>query len=207
MNLNSFFDKIYCINLARRYDRWEECIKKFKKHRIILERFEGMDGKNIIFDYNKMISPGEYGCLMSHLNIINDAVINGHDKILIFEDDVELHDDFSRIAEEFLQQVPDNWDMIYFGANTTRNQNMKISERVNMASSLLTTHAYAIKSTIFHYLIDKICNGHGPIDKIYSDNHIYMNTYICDPIIAWQKDGWSDVNNKFVDYNFLRENV
>jgi len=207
MSINNYFDKIYCINLARRYDRWEDCIQNFKKHRIIADRFEGMDGKSIVMNYDKPLSPGEYGCLISHLNIINDAVINNYDKILIFEDDIELHNDFSKIAEDFMKEVPDNWDMLYFGANTARNQNIKVSNRVNMASSLLTTHAYAIKSTVFHYLIDKILNGYGQIDKIYSDNHIYMNTYMCNPIIAWQKDGWSDVNNTFVDYNFLRENV
>ena len=30
----NFFDKIYCINLEERTDRWEECLSEFKKYGI-----------------------------------------------------------------------------------------------------------------------------------------------------------------------------
>jgi len=205
-SLNSYFDKIYCINLKKRMDRWEETVKIFREHRLIVDRFEAIDGDNIIFDNNKMISPGEYGCLMSHLNIIHNACINGYDKILIFEDDIELHENFNEISIKFMEEVPSNWDMIYFGANTINNKSVAITEHVSSASRLLGGHAYGVNSRIFHYLMEKICNEPFPVDKIYSDQHIYMNTFLCNPIVVWQRQGWSDINNKFVDYNFLREN-
>ena len=32
--INSFFDKIYCINLESRVDRWESCLKQFSVKKI-----------------------------------------------------------------------------------------------------------------------------------------------------------------------------
>ena len=45
--LNLYFDKIYCINLDRRDDRWEECIVEFNKHNLIVERYKAFDGKDL----------------------------------------------------------------------------------------------------------------------------------------------------------------
>ena len=31
MSLTNYFDKVYCINLDDRKDRWEECVDEFNK--------------------------------------------------------------------------------------------------------------------------------------------------------------------------------
>ena len=36
--LNEFFDKIFCINLDSRPDRWEECEKMFSHYNLEVER-------------------------------------------------------------------------------------------------------------------------------------------------------------------------
>jgi len=134
-----------------------------------------------------------------------DARANNYDKVLIFEDDVELHSEFSKIASEFLEEVPENWDMIYFGANTARNVSVKVSSRVNLANSLLGGHAYAVNRKAYDRLIFALENEPFQVDETYSKIHTFMNTYLCDPIIAWQREGWSDINNQHVNYHFLKE--
>lgn len=205
IKVNDYFDYIYCMNLDKRPDRWEEAIQQFKMNKIVAHRFRAFNGKNI-YRGQKPIRSGEFGCLFTHLSILLDARSNNYEKVLIFEDDVELHKDFEKIASEFLQEIPDNWDMIYFGANTAKNNGTKISSRVNIASSLLGGHAYAVKNTVYDRLIHALENEPYQVDETYSRMHTFMNTYLCDPIIAWQRDGWSDINNLFVSYDFLKEN-
>ncbi|MFZ9376809.1 MAG: glycosyltransferase family 25 protein, partial [Candidatus Fonsibacter ubiquis] len=43
--LNDYFEKIYCINLDKRPDRWESAKKEFLKHNINVERYSAVDGK------------------------------------------------------------------------------------------------------------------------------------------------------------------
>jgi hypothetical protein len=204
IKINDYFDYVYCMNLDSRIDRWREVIQQFKNNKIIVNRFRAFDGKTI-YRGQKPIRPGEFGCLFTHLSILLDAKANNYDKVLIFEDDVELHPEFNNLASEFLQEVPDNWDMLYLGANTVRNKSVNVSARVNLANSLLGGHAYAVRNTVYDKLIYLLENEPYPVDETYSRNHVLMNTYLCNPIIAWQREGWSDINKQHVNYQFLKE--
>jgi GR25 family glycosyltransferase involved in LPS biosynthesis len=192
------------MNLDSRPDRWHQAVEQFKNSKIIVNRFRAFNGK-AIYRGQKPIRSGEFGCLFTHLSILLDARANNYDKILIFEDDVELHSEFNKIASEFLEEVPENWDMIYFGANTARNVSVRVSSRVNLANSLLGGHAYAVNRRAYDRLIHLLESEPYPVDETYSRNHVLMNTYLCNPIIAWQKEGWSDINNQHVNYQFLKE--
>ena len=48
MVLTDYFDKVYCINLDRRLDRWIKVSEIFKKNRFTnIERFPAIDGKDL----------------------------------------------------------------------------------------------------------------------------------------------------------------
>lgn len=55
--------------------------------------------------YNREISPGEYGCTMSHLSIYEKLIESDFDWVIIFEDDVKtkfnFHSELSNLAKEF----------------------------------------------------------------------------------------------------------
>ena len=55
--MKKYFDKIYCINLDSRPDRWKECLEEFKKIGIddIVERFPAAE-----------LTPGIAGCTKSN---------------------------------------------------------------------------------------------------------------------------------------------
>jgi hypothetical protein len=42
--MNDFVKHIYCINLDRRSDRWEESLKEFDKRSLSVSKFPGIDG-------------------------------------------------------------------------------------------------------------------------------------------------------------------
>ena len=95
--MKDYFDKIYCINLKHRKDRWQESLIEFDRLNIThdVERFEAIESK-----------PGIVGCTASHYKIVQDAKIKGYKNILILEDDVKiLRDDAINIISLAMEQI------------------------------------------------------------------------------------------------------
>ena len=60
MSLLNYFDRVYCINLDERKDRWEECVDEFNKIDALndVERFSAVEHER-----------GIAGCTLSHYEI------------------------------------------------------------------------------------------------------------------------------------------
>ena len=108
--LNNYFEKIYYLNLERRPDRNKECIDELTKYGILAERFNAIDAKEL------NLKPW-MGCLLSNLEIIKTAKERGFKNILILEDDVIFNDNFDDLFNSYINQVPNNWDMLYLSGN------------------------------------------------------------------------------------------
>jgi len=52
-----------------------------------VERFSAVDGLKMPIPANWPESPGAYGCLQSHLSVIQRARAQGRESVLIIEDD------------------------------------------------------------------------------------------------------------------------
>ena len=76
MSLLDNFDKVYCINLDSRKDRWKECVIEFNKIGILdeVERFSAVKHER-----------GIAGCTLSHYEIIKKCKKDGCKNVLIFE--------------------------------------------------------------------------------------------------------------------------
>lgn len=97
------FDRIYCINLDRRPDRWEQVSKEFIKYNIDnVIRFSGVDGANLTNTYNLL--NGELGILETHLRIIDICKKDNIKDVLIMEDDVRFSNDINSI-DEYINNV------------------------------------------------------------------------------------------------------
>ena len=72
------FDKIVCINLKERADKYNSVKKVFEKLSIPVE----------FYFADKHPESGRIGCFESHLHVIKECYNNGGKNILIFEDDV-----------------------------------------------------------------------------------------------------------------------
>jgi GR25 family glycosyltransferase involved in LPS biosynthesis len=197
MKLNKYFSNIKCvvINLKEREDKREYIKKQLKS-------------KNIEYDFyivDKHSNP-KRGCLESHLNIIKQTIEENTLKknktkyLLILEDDCKFIKNINEMKEP-----PNNWDMIYLGGTVHRVIN---KDNIGYAKvQCWTTHAYIINLTN-NELINKILemdNYDGEIDRYYLEKiHPNFNTYICDPMIAIQKEGFSDIENREVSYDFMQ---
>ena len=87
---NSIIDQIYVINMDKDHERLKILDKKMRKLGLEYIRVSGIDSEKIYSKYkNKTkLKPGQLGCLLSHINVLEDAIKNKYKNILVLEDDV-----------------------------------------------------------------------------------------------------------------------
>ena len=154
MKLDDFFSHQVCINLDKRADRWRQMQAKFAEHdlkRVI--RFPAVDGRELAIPTFWDDYPGAYGCLRSHLAAVEQARAAAWPSILIFEDDAVLAPEFNARFAAYSNQLPGDWDMVFFGA-IHQEPPQRISENVMRVTHSLSTYAYALRQTIFDRYID-----------------------------------------------------
>ncbi len=204
--LNKYFSRIFCINLARRTDRMQYFYNVSKFLEFDYERIEGVDGSLIKFENPRILEhfhPGDVGCTLSHLKTVTRAKELNLENYLVFEDDIEPSKDFTEKFSSFMDQVPLDWDMIYFGVNTNNSNPPHVSENVLKLTMGYTTHAIAVKSTMYDALIEKWSVPSKQVDVLLSELHSDFNVYAFTPNLVGQKAGKSDILNKEVNYDFL----
>lgn len=200
ITLNNYFDKIYCINLDEATDRWEDCVKQFKKYNIEVERFSAIKPETGINNIRK----GELGLLRSNIEIIKKAKEANYKNILILEDDFEFIDNFNELFDKMIKLVPENWDFLYFGGNHQGGFQM-INENVAKIFHTYATHTFAIKNTLFDQLLINLQEENKPVDVYYALIMRQCNSYVFRPHISFQKNGYSYINDADTNYDFLRK--
>jgi len=193
VHINNFVDKIYCINLKERTDRKKEVLENTRKYNI----------KNISFFEAIKNKEGWRGCLTSHLNILKDAKKNNYNKILILEDDC----DFINKPDIDVKKLPSNWDMLYLSANVVEvfdNDKYKdILKKTWVRVSCLTTSCMIINNKSINELINLLEKCNEPIDLFLTkEYHPKKNCFVLNKMISKQRTGWSDIEQKQMDYYF-----
>jgi len=153
MDINTYFDKIFYLNLEEDILRKEKLHKQFDKYNISnFERIEGVRYnkipennnlyRNFIKNDEKYII-GQLGCAQSQLKAVKTAYERGYERVLILEDDVVFLKDPAVILEQNLNKIK-NWNLLYFGGLVEphyRNQ-------------VVCAHAWAINRTIMLDIIN-----------------------------------------------------
>lgn len=200
--LNDYFDKIVCINLDIRKDRWRECRRLFNRHNLNVERLPAIYGKMLnIYERPEQGAwyPGYVGCGLSHLFAMKYAKQLNLKNILIFEDDIEFIEDINEVFHEIKGEIPNDWNMIYFGGSH-HCVPQKISKHIYKTINLLTAHAIAINGNYFDTVIESITNIDTPVDVNYQKLQEHCNAYVTRPHLVWQKSDYSTINEMYVDY-------
>lgn len=205
MVVTDYFSAAVCINLPQRTDKRIECENEFIKHGLSVGIYPAIDGNKL--NYNGPLKKGVIGCAKSHLEIILGADAMEYNSILIFEDDVAFDDQLNDKFNEWIKEVPEDWDMLYFGGNhNVKAITNKISDHVFRATDTQTTHAYAVRHTVYDRIIKRLQNIDKDVDVIYMDIQKTCNAYCFTPRLAWQRAGVSDIWQQYVDYSFLKDN-
>ena len=179
----------YVINLIERNDK-----------KIYIERL--FHEKNIKFEFYRPVkhSNPKRGCLESHLHLIRNALENKFDKILIFEDDVKFLKSLKNLKEP-----PSDWNMIYLGGTVHRIMDNKNKYYTRVQT--WTTHAYFInlKDRDFVNKLLEMENYNEEVDRFYLEKiNPKFKCYMSNPMIAIQKEDYSDIEGQEVNYDFMQ---
>jgi hypothetical protein len=163
INVNTYFDKIFYMNLARDVDRNKNILEQFKKFNIT--NFERIEGKifteiphislwrNLNQTDDKYIL-GNLGHQHSTIEIIKLSKERNYKRILILEDDIEILDDPSYLLN-FNKNILHDWDILYFGGEIESY----------FRDQIVCIHAYALTNVLFDEIINML-----PVSGMETDN-------------------------------------
>ncbi len=183
----TFFDRVIVINLERRTDRLEQFDKEAKRIGFEYEVHPAMDGKFIGMD---PIVAGR----LSHIEVLRK--IKPDEKVLICEDDALFREDFNEVFDEYMADLPKNWDIFYLGAikNETRPVNKHWVRQVVSTG----TQAYCVNPAKVDLFIQIAREFDQWIDVAYRLWADRTNAYIAHPNLVIQHDGYSDLRGELV---------
>jgi glycosyl transferase, family 25 len=205
--INQLFPYKVCINLDRRIERWRQMQDKFYQHGIhSVRRFAAVDGENSIIPVNWPGTPGAYGCLLSHLEVVREARRLGLPSILIFEDDVVFDDQFELKFSDYTRQLPADWDMLFFGA-LHKDELIKVSDNIGRITQSNSTYACVLRGTVFDAFIELNNKREEVLDVNSLVLQQQFNCYCFLPHLAWVEVAYSDAQQKPVHHWYLRESL
>lgn len=207
MNVEEFFPHQVCINLDTRPDRWERMTARFLEHGINrVVRFPAVNGNQVEIPSAWRYSPGAYGCLRSHLAVIEQARDEARPSVLIFEDDTVLAPDFNPQFARYVEQLPDEWDMIFFGGLHGQPVT-KVADNLLRINHSLSTYAYALKHTIYDSFIELNRQALTVLDENTRALQKRFNCYCFTPHLAWVEGDYSDVRGERINLWWLKESL
>jgi len=205
--IDQLFPHKVCINLERRLERWRHMQDKFYQHGIhSVRRFAAVDGETLAIPASWPGTPGAYGCLLSHVEVVREARQRGLPSILIFEDDVVFDEDFEKKFGDHIQQLPADWDMLFFGA-LHKDELIKVSDNIGRITQSNSTYACVLRDTVYDAFIEL----NSRCDEVLDVNSLVLqqrfNCYCFLPHLAWVEVAYSDAQQKPVHHWYLRESL
>lgn len=214
IDINAYFDKIYCINLGRRSDKWKAVQERFKRENVIVERFDAVDSATISDEDFLKANPnnilGEHasrlglpenksaiGCLRSHLSVLKDAREKKYKRVLIFEDDVYISKYLKKNINN-ITKLRDKWKLLYLGASQYDWNRLTQVEEFYEAKNTYGTFAYAVDCSAYDDIINIFELGTKSADNflIELQEKWKGECYVFNPNVVIADVGDSDIRKK-----------
>jgi GR25 family glycosyltransferase involved in LPS biosynthesis len=158
--INDNFDRVVCINLAKRKDKKQTTQEKFDKVGIKVEWFEAVQygfAPSVVAALNanrtgrfNAEQPNEFGCALSHYTVIKKAYEDGLDNIFVFEDDICFHKNFNARLDRYFNDLPGDWQMInlYSFMYELLPQNVRVNKSWIRSYKSWSMMAYGMKREV-----------------------------------------------------------
>lgn len=223
--ITRYFDKIFIINLARRQDRWKECVTELEWNSIPLsavERFEAFDNPE----------NGHAGCTRSHRMLLRRIAASDWNRVLVLEDDFQVltltllrqygftfnskvyqtfctirygRGDLNERFGDLLPFAPNLWDVLYLGASYGEPPISRLNPHVIRCGFMQTTGSYGITREFARIWTDKVdasmgsddLDRHpGPIDNVFGSMAHDHLYYVFQPRLICQRVSRSDLDGE-----------
>jgi glycosyl transferase, family 25 len=207
---SKYFDKVYYINLDRRTDRRAHMDEQLNKFHMTATRISAVDGNTLKWkpEYGVMSdywNNGAFAYCLSYRVAIIDAIKTGLDSILVLDDDAVFTDNLFEVLENAKKELPEEWHMLYFGANHHSPISMP-TERERVGNYLyrligsMGSHGIILHKSCFKTVLNFLTSPYAPLDIFFSMYQKFFPCYITYPGVAYQRAGHSDILNKEVNY-------
>jgi hypothetical protein len=220
-------ERVVLINLKRRPDRLAAFrrLQSEKGWRLPEPQiFEAIDGAQVGEPSYYLAGAGAWGCLRSHVSILERAIMDDVSSILVLEDDLTWHADaWDRLAA-FAKVVPPDWDQLMLGGQHIRppseevaghhvarfsgqelgiprsgrddpaTSDAKAVPAVVRCTNCQRTHAYAVRGKALRDLLRLWYPCKTHIDHLMGPWQRSWKVYAPDPFVFGQGPGRSDVS-------------
>jgi len=198
----SFFDKRVC--LTTHPEEWKLGQQEFDRVGLSVEKFQSLP-----IDDDKILGPHQSfsGSVRQILTEFNES---NAQTLLHVEDDCLFRDLWH--LEYALHQLPEDWDVVYLGANLILWEQEKPQPPTRYSSRLFrvygawTTHAVGFNKKVVPFLLE---NQPGLSERMF-DNWMSsqlpnLNAYVVAPMVAYQRERFSSIWNRHDDYTPIFE--
>lgn len=195
---------VFYINLEHRLDR--------KTH--VTQQLETIGLNHVAQRFNAIkMENGAIGCSMSHLTLLQNAIRNRLDHILIVEDDIQFLNPelFKTQINTFLERHNNEWDVILLAGNNMPPY-QQIDNMCVKVSQCQTTTGYLVNGHYIQKLLDNVKTGltnllHTPkqhtlyaIDKYWFNLQKIDRWFLIIPLTVVQREDYSDIEKKVINY-------
>lgn len=149
MIFDEWFDRVVIISLPRDRERADGALSDLRaKH--LSERavvVPGIDGRICPKSDWWQAGNGSWGCMNSHYRVVQDALMDGVEKLLVIEDDCIWQPRAAAMATAIREVLPADWGQLYLGGQHRPEyppSRIEGTPALLRAASIHRTHAYAI---------------------------------------------------------------
>ncbi len=158
----------------------------------------GRENYDLIHDHPKPdYFKSYYGCyyhMLARKKIIDQALSDGLENILIIEDDLELIPEFHDILSITISQIPERWDILYYGAYHKWAETTVIDTNLLKLNGSAGTHCIGFNKSVFQTILD--FPGINTFDNEMQAIHKEFQVYCVWPSVAVQSYGVSSITGK-----------
>jgi len=208
------FDKAFVINLAIRPDRLNDFLSRMPEVSWLpkIEVWPAIHGDTCRPPPNWTAGNGAWGCLKSHLAILEHCLMERVASYIVFEDDAQFSHDFDSQGRQFIEALPDDWQQAYLGGQLQHERThppVKVNELVYRPYNVNRTHCFAVSREgmlpIYQHCSDLPYERHFHIDHHLGRWHEdARNKVYCPPRwIVGQHGARSNVSGRFENVTFF----
>lgn len=179
--INTLVDKVYVINLDKDVERLQNIDTALRKQGIVYERLSATVGSKLqddprLSDFcNRFGTDGIKGCAISHHRCWEDMLENRYSRILVFEDDAVIPDDFDEKVRNVMGRIPNDYEIILIGCRFfCKNENLlektvhtilnsapeAVEDGIRKVSGSLGAHATIYTDSFVKKIIDEPIHTH-----------------------------------------------
>lgn len=213
-NMEKLVERAFVITLAIRPDRRRDFFERLPSVDWLpeVEPWDAIHGDTCQPPPNWTAGNGAWGCLKSHLAILERCLMDRVGSYIVFEDDAQFADDFDSRGQRFLEALPDGWQQAYLGGQLQHERThppIKITNDIYRPYNVNRTHCFAVSREgmlpIYQHCSDLPYERHFHIDHHLGRWHEdARNQVYCPPRwIVGQHGARSNVSGKMEQVTFF----